>query len=72
MGLSQAAFAKRFSLSSRTIQQWEQHRAMPDFPARILLRAIELAPDIIAKAADDVRREITASRIPARRSAKRS
>src|ERR1700676_659609 len=35
--LSQAEFAQRFHLSQRTVQQWEQHRAMPDMPARVLL-----------------------------------
>jgi putative transcriptional regulator len=61
LGLSQAQFSERFHLSQRTVQQWEQRRAMPDMPARILLRAIELAPDVIARAAADVRREIAAS-----------
>jgi len=61
LGLSQAQFSERFHLSQRTVQQWEQRRAMPDMSARILLRAIELAPDVIARAAADVRREIAAS-----------
>ncbi len=60
LGLSQAQFSERFHLSQRTVQQWEQRRAMPDMPARILLRAIELAPDVIARAAADIRRELAA------------
>lgn len=56
--LSQAEFARRFSLSARTVQQWEQRRAMPDIAARILLKAIERAPEIIAAAAADVRRDL--------------
>ncbi|MDB5072098.1 MAG: putative transcriptional regulator [Candidatus Eremiobacteraeota bacterium] len=55
--LSQAEFAERFNLSQRTIQQWEQHRAMPDMPARVLLKAIQRAPDVIAAAAAEVQRE---------------
>ena len=52
--LSQADFAKRFHLSMRTIQQWEQRRALPDMPARVLLKAIERAPEVIAEAAAEV------------------
>jgi len=55
--LSQADFAKRFHLSMRTIQQWEQRRALPDMPARVLLKAIERAPEVIAEAAAEVERE---------------
>jgi DNA-binding transcriptional regulator YiaG len=56
--LSQAEFAERFHLSQRTVQQWEQHRAMPDMPARVLLKAIQRAPDVIAAAAAEVHREM--------------
>ena len=51
LGLSQAAFAARFHLRARTVQQWEQGRAVPDQPARVLLRAIERFPEAIARAA---------------------
>jgi DNA-binding transcriptional regulator YiaG len=60
--LSQAEFAQRFHLSQRTIQQWEQHRAMPDMPARVLLKAIQRAPDVIADAAAEVHREMKSTR----------
>jgi DNA-binding transcriptional regulator YiaG len=60
--LSQAEFAERFHLSPRTIQQWEQHRAMPDMPARVLLKAIQRAPNVIAEAAAEVQREMESSR----------
>lgn len=50
LGLSQAAFAGRFGLSLRTLQQWEQGRAVPDRPARILLRVIERAPETVERA----------------------
>ena len=64
--LSQAQFAERFHLSQRTVQQWEQGRAMPDMPARILLKAIQRAPDVIAEAAAEVRREILSTARPDR------
>ena len=48
--LSQAQFAKRFGFSVRTIQEWEQGRALPDRPARILLRVIEKSPKTVARA----------------------
>jgi putative transcriptional regulator len=50
LGLSQAAFAHRFGFSVRTVQQWEQRRAVPDRPARILLRVIETAPQAVERA----------------------
>jgi len=52
LGLSQSAFAKRFCLSQRTVQQWEQGRSKPDQPARNLLRVIEFAPQTVARAVD--------------------
>jgi DNA-binding transcriptional regulator YiaG len=61
--LSQAEFAERFNLSQRTIQQWEQHRAMPDMPARVLLKAIQRAPDVIAAAAAEVQRELRSAAV---------
>jgi putative transcriptional regulator len=48
--LSQAQFARRFGFSVRTIQEWEQGRALPDRPARILLRVIEKSPKTVARA----------------------
>ena len=50
LGLSQSEFATRFGLSVRTIQQWEQGRAVPDQPARVLLRVIEHAPTTVSRA----------------------
>ncbi len=57
LGLSQAAFATRFHLRERTIQQWEQGRALPDQPARVLLRTIEISPDVVATAATTIGKE---------------
>jgi len=48
--LSQAEFAQQFGFSVRTVQQWEQGRAVPDRPARILLRVIETAPQAVERA----------------------
>jgi putative transcriptional regulator len=48
---SQSEFAERFGLNLRTVQQWEQGRSEPDQPARILLTAIEIDPDAVARAA---------------------
>ena len=49
--LSQEAFAERFGLSLRTLQQWEQKRRIPDGPAKLLLRIIEQKPDIVEQIA---------------------
>jgi DNA-binding transcriptional regulator YiaG len=51
LGVTQGEFSRRFRLSERTIQQWEQERTKPDQPSRILLRAIAMAPDLIERAA---------------------
>lgn len=51
LGLSQTQFAARFGFSTRTVQEWEQGRAMPDRPARILLRVIEESPKVVERAA---------------------
>jgi putative transcriptional regulator len=48
--LSQAAFATRFGLSVRTVQQWEQGKAAPDGPARVLLLVIAHAPEAVERA----------------------
>jgi len=50
LGLSQSDFAARFGFSVRTVQEWEQGRAMPDRPARILLRVIEKSPKAVERA----------------------
>lgn len=50
LGLSQEAFASRFRLPLRTIQEWEQHRREPSEPARVLLFAIANDPKGLEKA----------------------
>ena len=50
LGLSQEAFADRFHLSLRTVQEWEQQRRVPEGPARVLLRVIERDPEAVERA----------------------
>lgn len=50
LGLSQEAFAERFQLSLRTVQEWEQRRRVPEGPARVLLRIIEREPEAADRA----------------------
>ena len=47
LGLTQDEFARHFGLSRRTIEQWEQGRAVPDRPARILLAVIDREPRVV-------------------------
>jgi putative transcriptional regulator len=49
-GLTQDEFGARFGLSLRTVQEWEQGRAMPEGPARVLLQVIEREPDAVVRA----------------------
>ena len=49
-GLSQAAFARRYGLDLRTLQDWEQGRSAPTGAARTLLRVIRHNPDAVRKA----------------------
>ena len=48
-GLSQAAFAKRFGISLRTLQQWEQKRRFPDGPTMLLLSIIRHEPEAVER-----------------------
>lgn len=41
LGLSQRAFAERFHLNRRTVEEWEQGRASPDQSTLVLLRVID-------------------------------
>jgi putative transcriptional regulator len=50
LGLSQTEFAQQSGFSVRTVQQWEQGRAIPDRPARILLRVIDTVPQEVERA----------------------
>jgi len=48
--LTRAAFAERFALSERTIEEWELGRQAPTGPARVLLRVIERDPEAVERA----------------------
>jgi hypothetical protein len=43
------------------MQQWEQHRAMPDMPAGVLLKVIERASEVVAAAVSCRDRALTDS-----------
>ena len=45
--LSRAKFAARFGLDPRALQDWEQGRRSPDRTARILLKVIEMRPEVV-------------------------
>lgn len=49
-GLSQAAFARRFGINPRTMQDWEQGRHRPDPMARALLTIIAREPEAARRA----------------------
>lgn len=47
MGLSQAQFATKFGFPPATLRNWEQGRARPDAPARVLLAVIAKHPEAV-------------------------
>ncbi len=49
LGMTQAEFARAFHLPLTTLRDWEQHRSMPDAPARALLLAIERDPEVMRR-----------------------
>jgi putative transcriptional regulator len=49
-GLSQAQFARRFALSPRTLQQWEQGKQAPDSAVRAYLTVIDRNPAAVVDA----------------------
>jgi putative transcriptional regulator len=49
LGMTQAEFADAFHLPITTLRDWEQHRSVPDAPARALLLAIERNPRVMRK-----------------------
>jgi putative transcriptional regulator len=48
--MTQESFAERFGFPISTLRQWEQGRKRPDSAARVLLRVIALAPDVVDQA----------------------
>ena len=49
-GLTQVAFAERYGIPLGTLRDWEQGQVTPDATARSYLRAIEKAPEAVARA----------------------
>lgn len=47
MGLSQTQFAMKFGFPPATLRNWEQGRARPDAPTRVLLAVIAKHPDAV-------------------------
>lgn len=50
-GMSQAEFAAALGVSKRTLENWEQGRAEPSGPARVLLGLVERYPDTVKRLA---------------------
>lgn len=53
LGMNQAEFARTFHLPIAMLRDWEQHRSIPDAPARALLRAIERDPETMRRLLKD-------------------
>lgn len=49
LGMTQVEFAEAYGLPVGTLRDWEQHRSVPDAPARALLRAIEREPETMRR-----------------------
>jgi putative transcriptional regulator len=49
LGMTQAEFAEAFHLPLTALRDWEQHRSVPDAPARALLLAIERDPGVMRR-----------------------
>ena len=49
-GLSQAAFAARYGFTLGAVRDWEQKRRRPEASARILLKVIEMRPEVVEAA----------------------
>jgi len=50
-GLSQAEFAAALGVSKRTLENWEQGRAEPTGPAKVLLGLVAKYPDTVKRIA---------------------
>lgn len=50
LGLSQSEFALMIGVSTRTIQNWEQHRREPEGAAKALLRVTAKNPEAVLEA----------------------
>jgi putative transcriptional regulator len=54
-GLSQAEFAALLGISVGTLRNWEQGARRPEGAARILLRVVEIHPQVVREASAPVR-----------------
>lgn len=59
-GLSQADFAIALGVSKRTLENWEQGRAEPTGPAKVLLNLVANYPDTVKRLAK-IRPEVQAA-----------
>jgi putative transcriptional regulator len=55
MGLSQSQFALKFGFPPATLRNWEQGRARPDAPTRVLLAVIAKHPETVEDVLKDLR-----------------
>ena len=55
MGLSQTEFASKFGFPPATLRNWEQGRARPDKPTRVLLAVIAKHPQSVEDVLKEVR-----------------
>ena len=55
MGLSQSQFATKFGFPPSTLRNWEQGRARPDAPTRVLLAVIAKHPESVEDVLKDLR-----------------
>jgi putative transcriptional regulator len=54
LGISQSEFAARYGFRFRTVQEWEQGRAIPDSAVRAYLTVIERNPNAVIEALSGV------------------
>ncbi len=57
MGLSQTQFALKFGFPPATLRNWEQGRARPDTPTRVLLAVIAKHPESVEDVLNDLQRK---------------
>ena len=50
LGLSQAEFSRRYGVSPRSLQEWEQGRRRPESAVRAYLTVIDRNPEAVEKA----------------------
>ena len=50
VGMSQSEFAEQYGFSFRTVQQWEQGRAIPSGATRAYLLVIDREPEAVRRA----------------------